>query len=198
MSVKTSSSSILQKVLRVIWHIFRYSTATCISTIMLASVPVLAVCVVSGIILASYALGWLGLLPVDEPLSLVVGPIVLGIIGIVVVIGITLVALGVTLVGILPVSALAEISCRGVSKHIILIRLLGFVVAELLFGIIISVCLLIIPKTAALALSWPLFGGVLIESVGFVLLFGLVLTSLTLIKDGISWLWTYVRKSSAA
>jgi hypothetical protein len=135
--------------IRVVWHLFRYTLATCISTAASAVLPVLV-----GSAPIAVAIGWIlawgaALLffvltgesigiEIGEPVGIVIVPALLMAFGTASVSAALSLAAAFSVVAVLPVSLLTECACWRLSFRAIILRLVSFLVAGLFLGVAVG------------------------------------------------------------
>jgi hypothetical protein len=200
MSEKASPA---RTVVQISWHLLRYASATCVSAIALAAVPILVVSAFVLFQLSGFVLFFLGLVPIEDPMSLVLVPLMLVLFEIVAVFVGLLLAAVVTVVGILPISLLVELvlwkwSGRRLSARTLLVQLMSFAVAGGLSGVLIgTVGLFYLQPDNLVLVGFVYLGSVLICTCA-VFLFGLVLTLMAVMGEGILALERAITRKAAA
>jgi hypothetical protein len=138
--------SLVNTAIRVVWHLFRYTLATCISTAVSAALPVL---VGSAPIVAAigWTLAWDAALlffvltgesiaiEIGEPVGIVIVPALLMAFGTASVSAAFSLAAAFSLVAVLPVSLLTEFACWRLSFRAIIWRLGSFLITGLFLGV---------------------------------------------------------------
>ena len=190
--------SLVNTAIRVVWHLFRYTLATCISTAASAVLPVLV-----GSAPIAVAIGWIlawgaALLffvltgesigiEIGEPVGIVIVPALLMAFGTASVSAALSLAAAFSVVAVLPVSLLTEFACWRLSFRAIILRLVSFLVAGLFLGVAVGGITVALaayhqiqaPPLALLGLAMVLS----LISVCAVFTSGLVLTTMSFVKD---------------
>ena len=183
---------------RILWHIIRYTTATCISTVVSAALPLVAASV-PVLMAVGWVLAWgaafvfyivtgepVGI-EMDEPLGIVLVPFLLLAFGIFAVSIVLLLATGFSVLAVLPISLITELVCWQLSIRSVILRLGSFLTAGLFLGVIIvTITAMIIeirqiPASSLVLLEVTL--SLLMMCVCAVFVSGITLTTLSLVKD---------------
>jgi len=193
----SEKSSTLMAVARIVWHLLRYVVATCVSTVAVAALPVLIVFVLTVLWLLGLIFALVFQFPIDEPISLLITPLLVVLMGIVVVFVVLLLAVAFTVIGVLPVSLLAEFACWRLSIRSTWARLMGFLLAGVLLGSVTGTVGVLTIQPNSVALVGLAFTVLMLVSICIVFLFGLTLTSMTVAKDGALVLWRTFKEKTA-
>jgi len=180
----------LINIARIGWHFLRYVVATGVSTVAVAALPVLSVFVLTVLWFLGFIFALVFQFPIDEPMSLLITPLLVALMGIVVVFAVLLLAFAFTVIGVVPISLLAEFACWRLSIRTIWARLIGFLLAGVLLGAVTGTIGVLAIQPNSVASAGLTFTVLMSVSVCIVFLFGLTLTSMTVAKDGALALWT--------
>jgi hypothetical protein len=144
--------------------------------------------------LAGFALSLFLPVPIEDPMSLVITPPLIVLLGLVGVLVVLLLAVVFTFVGVLPASLLTELACWRLTVRSVFVRLTSFLFAGILLGMVVSTIGLLEIQPQSLILAGVVILGFMMVSVCAVFLFGLVLASMTAIRDGVLALWRRARR----
>ncbi len=187
----------MKTAIRVVWHIIRYTVATCVSTAMSAVLPVIIAS--TPIILSiAWVLLWVAMfllyvltgesidMEIGHPLGIVLVPLLFSVFGIVSVSTALLLVVAFNVLVVLPVSLITEFICRHLSVRAIL-RLASFVIAGLLLGVAaVSIMVMIVSGQQTQTTPFALFGVaiiLLLTCICTVFTSGFILTTMSLVKD---------------
>jgi hypothetical protein len=151
--------------------------------VALAALPTLIVLAYVFLVLFSFVLVLVGLIPIDEPMSLLFTPPLTVIFGIAGVLLILLLAIAFTVLGVLPISLFTELVCWRLDVHHILAKLAAFVSAGVLLGLAASGLGLLWAQPDSPGAAALVTLVLMLVSIGIVFLFGLVLTAMTAFKN---------------
>jgi hypothetical protein len=201
----------VQQIITALFHIARYLAATCASGFMLVIVPLIIIGVLAVLIALFLLLVWLGFFlgaPLDggaiqaifwfvvAPVSLVLSTIIS--------VASTLIAVIIYLaVGVLPLSALVELAFwRFADKKLtalgILSRFASFALAGVILGVVVgSIGLLAVQPETLLGVG-IIYIGTVVVSVCTLFFYGIVLTILLAVKDGMLALWRKLQQKKSA
>ncbi len=185
-----------QKVARLAWHLLRYLTATGVSILAIATLPLIAVLALT-LLAAAFVLFFFigGVMDAGLPAALIVnGATLLAVLALGVGSGLALLLLVTTftVLGVLPVALLTELVCQRLSLRSTLARLANFVIAGLCLGIPLAGSVFLFKIQAHLLILLALFVAILLICVCAEFLFGLVLMTMSIVKDGGVGLWRTV------
>jgi len=182
-----------QKVARLAWHLLRYLTATGVSILAIATLPliaVLALTLLSTALVFFFFIG--GVMDAGLPLALIVNGATLLVVlalgvgsGLVLLLLITIFAV----LGLLPVALLTELVCQRLSLRSTLARLASFLIAGLCLGIPLAGSIFLFKIQTHLLILLALFVAILLICTCAEFLFGLILTTMSIVKDSGAGLW---------
>lgn len=181
-----------------VWHVVRYAIATGVSTAVAAILPVAISCIpialaivwvlAWGIALVLYALtGDPSGIEMEEPLGIILVPLLLLVFGIVSAIISLVLAIAFGILIVLPISLAIELACWRLPIRAAMPRLGSFLLAGLFLGAMLAVLLLAIggfQQVQASPLPW-LGAAAWLSSTGIGAVFasGLVLVSMSFVKE---------------
>ena len=173
-----------------IWHLLRYVGATCVSTTALAAIPILVVSAFVLFQLSGFIFFFLGLVPLEDPMSLVLVPLLLVIFEIVAVLVSLLTAAGLTVVAVLPTSLLVELVLWKLyswelSIRMLFTRLASFVIGGVLLGVLLGAVGLLCFQPDRLVSIGFVYLGLVFISTCTVFLFGSFLTMMKVVGKGV-------------
>jgi hypothetical protein len=168
-----------QKVARLAWHLLRYLTATGVSILAIATLPLIAVLVLTLLAAASVLFFFIGgVMDAGLPLALIVNGVTL-----------LLLATTFTVLGVLPVALLTELVCQRLSIRSTLARLASFLISGLCLGIPLAGSIFLFKIQTHLLILLALFIAILLICACAEFLFGLILTTMSIVRDGGAGLW---------
>jgi hypothetical protein len=162
-----------------------------------AALPVLIVFVLTVLWLLGFIFALVFQFPIDEPMSLLITPLLVMLMGIVVVFAVLLLAVAFIVTGVLPVSLLAEFACWRLSIRTTWARLLSFLLAGVLLGSVTGTVGVLTIQPNSVASVGLAFTVLMSVSGCIVFLFGLTLTLMTVVKDGALALWRTFKEKTA-
>lgn len=194
----------VENVLRFVWHVTRYSVATCVSTVVTAILPVLISCIPIALAIV-WVLSWVAAfllyaltgetigVEMEEPIGLVIVPLGLLVVGFVALVISVLLAIAFSILVVLPLSLITEFICRWLSIRTFTLRLASFLLVGLLLGFTLNIILLLIGGFNHLQTSpLVLLGlGIWLALTCFSAVFmsGLSLMTMSFTRNGIIHLW---------
>jgi hypothetical protein len=182
-----------QKVARLAWHLLRYLTATGVSILAIATLPLIAVLVLTLLAAASVLFFFIGgVMDAGLPLALIVNGVTLLVVlalGIGSGLALLLLATTFTVLGVLPVALLTELVCQRLSIRSTLARLASFLISGLCLGIPLAGSIFLFKIQTHLLILLALFIAILLICACAEFLFGLILTTMSIVRDGGAGLW---------